>query len=335
VSDHGEEFFDHGGLDHGHSLYNELVHVPLIFLLPDRVKSGSNVPIHVRLVDVAPTILELLGCDRPDHFDGASLVPLISPSGDSTLGRRGLLAPGDCYSEALRHSMTVKSVIAYPWKVIYDQGSEEEKVFNLKDDPGETRDLAGVKPAEFSGVRQKLFQAVGGLTNAWYVRIEGGETAHTFDLKLVARQGEKEGVIRLLNTTDGEGSPIDIHEIADVEAKPSKRSVFEIRDLNVDRDITLAFQVEPPRIPVEFDLKIDARRAPGETYLGGSLANPDKMPFSRKGGRKVLASRGAPAQKPEPPYYLIWRVQQQFEGDTSVDLDETTRRELRALGYIQ
>jgi arylsulfatase A-like enzyme len=335
LSDHGEEFFDHGGLDHGHSLYNELIHVPLLFSLPGRVKAGNRTPTHVRLIDVAPTILDILGCDSPEHFEGTSLLPLISPAGDSKLERRGLLPPGNCYSEALRHSMTIKSVIAYPWKVIYDISADQEIVFNLEDDPGETLDLVDGKPAGFTGAEQALFQAIGGLSNAWYIRMAGGEDPHIFDLEILARQREKEGVIRLLTATDVEGSAVDIYEIADVETRPSRRSVLKIRDLNLDKELTLALQVEPKGIPVEFDLKIDARRVPKRTYLGVSLANPNEMPFSRKGGRKVLASDGPPARRPDAPYFLIWQTQQQYEGDTAVELDDATKRELRALGYIQ
>ncbi|HKX45255.1 MAG TPA: sulfatase, partial [Planctomycetota bacterium] len=61
LSDHGEEFWEHGSVLHSHSLYQELVHVPLIFSLPGGRAAGARVAETVRLIDVAPTLLELLG----------------------------------------------------------------------------------------------------------------------------------------------------------------------------------------------------------------------------------------------------------------------------------
>src|SRR5204863_567839 len=60
-SDHGEEFWDHGGYEHGHSMHQELLRVPLGFVLPGRVPAGRFVTTPVSTVDVYATILALLG----------------------------------------------------------------------------------------------------------------------------------------------------------------------------------------------------------------------------------------------------------------------------------
>lgn len=72
VADHGEEFVDHGGLGHEHTLYQELVHVPLILAGPG-VPSGGVIGENVSLVDVAPTVLEAVGVEPPLPMDGISL----------------------------------------------------------------------------------------------------------------------------------------------------------------------------------------------------------------------------------------------------------------------
>jgi arylsulfatase A-like enzyme len=56
-SDHGEEFWEHGGWEHGHTLYNELLHVPLLIHLPGQSES-HHVQQPVTLLDVMPTLLE-------------------------------------------------------------------------------------------------------------------------------------------------------------------------------------------------------------------------------------------------------------------------------------
>ncbi|TNE83972.1 MAG: hypothetical protein EP330_30865 [Deltaproteobacteria bacterium] len=76
TADHGESFGDHGVKDHGTSLFQSQVHVPLIFWAADIPASWSSDP--VGLADVAPTILDLVGVPPLDEADGASLVPAIA-----------------------------------------------------------------------------------------------------------------------------------------------------------------------------------------------------------------------------------------------------------------
>ncbi len=80
VSDHGEEFNDHGSYGHGSTLYREQLHVPLIVRLPDRLRAQgdrSRVSSQVQQIDIVPTILEAIG--KPDLIatDGQSLLPTI------------------------------------------------------------------------------------------------------------------------------------------------------------------------------------------------------------------------------------------------------------------
>lgn len=78
TSDHGDELFDHGGWQHAHTLYNELIRVPLIIKFPYQKFKGKRISKNVRLIDIAPTILDVLGFN-PSKFemDGKSLIPVI------------------------------------------------------------------------------------------------------------------------------------------------------------------------------------------------------------------------------------------------------------------
>jgi arylsulfatase A-like enzyme len=94
-ADHGEAFLDHGRWLHGHTLYEELLHVPLIVRAPGLAPRRVRAP--VSLVDLAPTLLDLLGLPRPLSFQGRSLVPLmrggdLEPApilAETDIGRRG------------------------------------------------------------------------------------------------------------------------------------------------------------------------------------------------------------------------------------------------------
>jgi len=81
VADHGEEIGDHGSLEgHGWTLYEEIIRVPMILRFPGLAHAGRVVPQPVGLIDIAPTVLDLLQLESPEPFQGRSLLPLISPT---------------------------------------------------------------------------------------------------------------------------------------------------------------------------------------------------------------------------------------------------------------
>ena len=76
VADHGEEFFDHGAVLHGYTLYNEQLHVPLVIAAPG-MENGCTIETITRNIDVLPTVLDLVELGVPDGVQGESLVPLM------------------------------------------------------------------------------------------------------------------------------------------------------------------------------------------------------------------------------------------------------------------
>ncbi len=78
TSDHGEELYDHGGWKHGHTLYEDQIHVPLIVRWDGRIPEGSRLPGTVRLLDVTPTLLEAAGGEAPASWQGRSLLPSLT-----------------------------------------------------------------------------------------------------------------------------------------------------------------------------------------------------------------------------------------------------------------
>lgn len=81
VSDHGDEFNEHGG--HGHwKLFDETLHVPLIVKFPGGLHAAKRIARPVRSFDLMPTLLEVLGIEAPDPMQAVSLMPLLTGSGD-------------------------------------------------------------------------------------------------------------------------------------------------------------------------------------------------------------------------------------------------------------
>ena len=76
TADHGEELMDHGDMTHGKTLYDEVIHAPLLFVLPGQ-SGRADIREVVSLLDVAPTVLDLAGIASPTSFEGRSLRPAM------------------------------------------------------------------------------------------------------------------------------------------------------------------------------------------------------------------------------------------------------------------
>ncbi len=81
VADHGEEFWDHGSVGHGHSVYDELLRIPMVIRVPGLTQGNAPIQSSVGLVDVMPTVLEALGEPIPPGLSGRSLLKELSGSG--------------------------------------------------------------------------------------------------------------------------------------------------------------------------------------------------------------------------------------------------------------
>ncbi len=77
VADHGEEFWDHGSVGHGHSVYEELLHIPMLVRVPGVTREPVRITSAVGLVDVMPTVLEAIGEPLPAGLSGRSLLSEI------------------------------------------------------------------------------------------------------------------------------------------------------------------------------------------------------------------------------------------------------------------
>lgn len=78
TADHGEEFWDHGSVDHGRSLYGEVVNIPLLVRLPGGTTGGRRVAAPVSLIDVLPTLRACVGLPASAADEGIDLLPLIA-----------------------------------------------------------------------------------------------------------------------------------------------------------------------------------------------------------------------------------------------------------------
>ena len=138
TSDHGEEFFEHGRFEHGHTMFNELLLVPLIVWGPGIPPGRHEVP--VSLVDLFPTLLEAASLPAVTDVAGVSLWPLLTggpqpPDASPIPFDRLLVAERTLYNEEK------KAAISWPWKVWVNVGNDYKELYQLESDPGETTNV--------------------------------------------------------------------------------------------------------------------------------------------------------------------------------------------------
>jgi arylsulfatase A-like enzyme len=147
LSDHGEEFHEHGRFLHD-QLYQELLHVPLIVRLPDGRGAGRRVGGRVSLVDVAPTLLELLGLPPLPQVQGVSLLPMLDGAPGSGPSVRDQVFSEKVVGHPVGNPRSNASLIVDGMKLIL-VGPSKSELYDLRTDPAERTDLAsGEVPAE-------------------------------------------------------------------------------------------------------------------------------------------------------------------------------------------
>jgi len=161
AADHGEGFREHGVEGHARTLYREVVSVPLIFMLPFRLKSELQVEPVVRNVDIWPTIFDLVGLQAPAGADGRSLVPVVEASsrGETPAASPPAYAYLDQHwGQVGKEPAPLLAVREGDHRILWSRGGaggDRTSSYDLREDPGERHDL-GTKPAWYPSLRAKL-----------------------------------------------------------------------------------------------------------------------------------------------------------------------------------
>lgn len=165
-SDHGEEFFEHDSVGHGHTLFQELLHVPLVIRSPGVVPAGIRSIAEVGLADILPTILHSVGADIPNQMEGRDLLPICN--GDTQDPMEASFS--SFYSEADERNLS--------WCVkkgdfkLRMKGPANTYLNNLVTDPHELGDDDAKFPLALRALRISLGQFIGAPNKANWMRNE-------------------------------------------------------------------------------------------------------------------------------------------------------------------
>jgi arylsulfatase A-like enzyme len=290
TADHGETLsFAHSGTSglekmpiryhHAVSMFEETTRVPIVIVAPNQIAPKTEVKARVRTIDIAPTILDLLGLEPHPRMSGKSLLPLAK--GQTEPDERVVVSEGRG-SRAIMHGK-YRLITRTGDARITIQGNEtresEVELYDLESDPGERHDLAKKKPEVVAEMKARLDAALknapvagsraavaptGGKDDTAkppvvHLRFAGGPTARRVSGAITIGDAKTK-------PKSFEVQPIDLGQDAfkvqgekiDVALRTSPTGV-------VGFDVT----VDPPATPLTWDLYLDDQPWPDERIFGG------------------------------------------------------------------
>ncbi len=164
TADHGDGFGEHGYYSHpSDKLYDESLKVPLLIKYPNQDKKGSILRDQARLIDLKPTILDLLSIDcEEENMDGKSLMPLIVNDVHKS-------NPEFAISQAIfnpeERSIELFSIRTNDWKYILNISTDHAELYNLNDDPSEKNNIVNDRIKVAKSLRAKLNEHINDISN--------------------------------------------------------------------------------------------------------------------------------------------------------------------------
>jgi arylsulfatase A-like enzyme len=334
MSDHGEEFMEHGLMEHGFSLYQEQLRVPFIWYYPPGLPSGNVVETPASLIDLMPTLLDFLHLPPVEKISGKSLKPLL-------LDPAAAFPPRLLLAETRRQGPDRVAAIKDFKKYVYSPPFRlngrlfEEKFFNLRDDPGELKNLFGSNSVEAQKLAGEMFESgLYVLRRVWH--LQWGAAKGDASLKGEVRTDGKIVYLYKENTiydTDDAGL------LVSTEFPWNKTDEKKITFVNIDPTVNgFSFSPEPETAPITVQLYFNGKEDASRIWLGGPKNKASAGHFTLD--RPVALEPGA---QPPPGGVLIWcdgvwvnakQVLRAQVGDP-IKLAPQVVERLRSLGYLQ
>lgn len=268
TADHGESLGEHGEPTHGFLAHDSTLRVPMVWSWPGQIAAGKTSNVGVQLIDVVPTIHELLGWEFADAVHGVSLTETFSG---------GQLAQRDTYAETYipLENLGLRPLFALTSGELRLVRTTRDRLWNLADDPGETREISASEVAETERLGKSLDAFVTG---------HGIGRAQPERADISAAELEKLAALGYMHIEPVVGASLDIYDnlafaVAVSEAarlgESDKYGAYEAF-LRLSETYPTATDVWDSFLPLMVELGV-----PGDCQqtLRGATANPEHPPL--------------------------------------------------------
>jgi arylsulfatase A-like enzyme len=312
LSDHGDEFLEHGGLGHGTTVFDELVRIPLLVKFPGGQHGGRRVGQQVLGMDVMPTILQAAGVELDGSLGGRTLQSVLT--GDEP--------PVPALVETLHWNATALSVRTETDKYIRRFSPEDDELyFDLTRDPHEQVNRAQEDTERVRALRAQIGTIMRPTPYRYVLRASGSgrfslglRTPGVFEQVEVSGLGSEEA-----HAVEGDGQALTL----DLRPRPG-----------APREVS--FLVRPAGAPVRLEGTRDGRSLRPEDVTAAGDRHPEDFPFLLpEPERENPPERARELFRPpegEREGLGIWLVES--SPDAALEVDEDSLEALRALGYV-
>jgi arylsulfatase A-like enzyme len=327
TADHGEELHDHGGWKHGQSLYNEQIHVPLIFRWDGRIPSDKRLAGTVRLLDLVPTLVAAAGGPADPSWEGTNILPALT--GKGPLPRLAAFSEG-MSGGPLRASAVLEQrklilfnreepfqpadeLQGYLWQKDLAR-FERAELYDLHQDTGEHHNLAADHPDWVDGLQPILHGQLGTELEGLWILPDG--------LPVGARLS---GSVTFEHPP-GRWAPYFLGP-ADKAELSGNRLRFELLGDRLTKGIRI--KGDFGRI-LAVEAMLDGKPLPAGSVRTGAATPWSGAPATPAG----LRSRGWPLTGPSSPLLRLWIFDNAGAVERRTKADSETEKGLQNLGYI-
>jgi hypothetical protein len=317
---------EHGTRGHGRALFDEELRIPLVVSFPERYGEPDVIGEQVRMIDLAPTMLDLAHISIPRKWEGVSLVGLIEGREPVEVAPT-FVPPGVALTETSmrRGVLPVKSVRTAAWKIIVEPATALVEAYDLRSDPGEATNLWPERPGPDDELVRLLLRVPGTTVAGWRLAFSGDAKGTTFRANIEAAAG---GRIIELEKSASRGRFITIMD----ESEGTLRVESTPGGVNL-----LMFDTEPDDAELEITISDDLGSI-SSAYLGkdGTVPVGEALSLSRSDALGLSETFSEHRQSHAPGAFIWWLPGGKAAGmGETLELSPDEQKRLKALGYIQ
>jgi hypothetical protein len=332
TADHGQGLGGHGVMSHGGVPYQSLARVPLIVRVPGVLPRAAprRVRQPVALVDLMPSLLDAAGAEPPASCVGRSLMPVLAGAP---------LEDRPVFSESAGAGVMARKG---DWCYISSRGEQDEELYDLSSDPGQTRSIAESSPEQLDEMRHVLADLAMRAARGYRLAVVGPRTQQ---LTIELTSNAPLAYLDMPTALDRDAISV-AHKPAAQPGQPGGSAAAHRASIRLppgDTPQVVLFDPDDPQGTITVAVRSDQGAVGADKFhLGERGQQPAALPLVIGRAAEALLAAGEPPVAADADEFAIWvwlppgasqagAAQQLPAGELPEELTE----HLRSLGYLR